>query len=180
VNINLTYPKKCSLLIVCFILFLVLAYKLSFSETIRNRNEIKQKETKILWLKEKEKEIPFLKAKMELIKKTYKEGDSTSVRDKLTAFISDFAENNGCVVTEIPIGSFYSNGAIVIETNSFTVKGEFKYLLKLQSEIEKEFKLFAKIMSVHFFSIKENQTKRKNLYLNIITQSFHEKNKSKK
>ena len=163
-----------------FTLFLIIAYQLSFSETLRNRYEIKEKETKISWLKEKEKEIPFLKSKIELVEKAYKEGDSSSVRDKLTAFISDFSENNDCIVTEIPISSSYSNGSINVETNSFTIKGRFNSLLKLQSEIEKEFKLSAKIMSAHFFSIKENQTKRKNLYLTVITQSFSETNKSKK
>jgi hypothetical protein len=165
---------------VCFALFLIIAYQLSFNETIRNRNEIKQKEAKIMWLKEKEKEIPFLKSKIELVEKAYKEGDSASVRDKLTAFISDFSEYNYCTVTEIPTSSTYSNGTLIVETNSFTIKGQFSSLLKLEAEIEKEFKLTAKIMSAHFFSIKENQTKRKNLYLTIITQSFSETTKSGK
>lgn len=179
-NIHLTYSKKCALVFGGFVLFLVIAYQLSFSETLKNRNEIEEKKIKIAWLKEKEKEIPFLKSKIDLVEKAYKESDSSSVRDKLTAFISDFSENNDCIVTEIPISSDYSNGNILVETNSFTIKGAFGQLLKLEAEIEKEFKLSAKIMSTHFFSVKENQTKRKNLYLTIITQSFSETLNQKK
>jgi hypothetical protein len=179
VNISLTYSNKCLLVLASFFIFLILAYNISFSETIKNRNEIHKKEVKLAWLKEKEKEIPFLKSKIELVEKAYKDGDSCFVRDKLTAFISDFSENNNCIVTEIPISSIYSNGTILIETNSFTIKGGFNQLLKLQSLIEKQFKLTAKIMSAHFFSIKENQTKHKSLYLTLVTQSFRETNKSK-
>lgn len=176
---NLTYSKKCLVVFSGFILFLLVAYQLSFSETLRNRNEIKEKEVKISWLKEKEREIPFLKSKMALVEKAYKEGDSSSVRDKLTAFISDFAENNNCIVTEIPFSASYKNGEVKVETNTFTVKGTFSSLLSLQYAVEKEFKFLARIMSVRFFSIKENQTKRKNLYLTIITQTFNETNERK-
>lgn len=175
---NLTYSKKCLLIFVSFILFLFFAYKLSFSETIRNRSEIGQKKEKIAWLKEKEKEIPLLKSKIELVKKTCRE-DSISVRDKLTAYISDYAENNNCTVTEIPVSSNYSNSSLNIETNTFTIKGNFSSLLNLESEIEQEFKLTAKIMSAHFFTVKDNQSKRKNLYLTIITQTFNETEKQK-
>lgn len=178
-NFTLTYPKKCYALLAGFFLFLVIAYQLSFSETLQNKHDINEKNSKISWLKEKEKEIPLIKSKMELVEKAYTEGDSSSVRDKLTAFISDFSENNNCTVTEIPISSLYTNGNVKIESNSFTIKGNFNSLLKLQYAIEQEFKFSAKIMSTRFFSIKENQTKRKNLYLTIITQSFSERNKTK-
>ncbi|HWY11619.1 MAG TPA: hypothetical protein VN026_09855 [Bacteroidia bacterium] len=176
---NLKYSKKCLIVFGGFALFLIIAYKLSFSETLKNRSEIKEKEGKISWLKEKEKEIPFLKSKMELIEKTCQKGDSSSVRVKLTEFISDYAENNNCLVTEIPFSSSYKNGTVNVETNSFTIKGTFNSLLRLQYTLGKEFKFIAKIMSARFFSLKENQTKRKNLYLTVITQSFSQTHETK-
>ncbi len=174
----MTYKKKCFLILSGFLFFLLVAYQITFSETLRNRSEIIEKETKIKWLKDKEKDIPFIKSKIELVEKTQSVRDSTSVRDKLTAFISDFSEYNNCTVTEIPVSSLYKSGNISIESNSFTIQGNFLSLLKLHKEIEEEFKFTAKVMSSRFFSVKENQTKRKNLYLTIITQSFSEINKS--
>src|SRR5437868_10737810 len=103
---KLTYPKKSMAIVFGFIVFMILAYKLSFAKTFEVKKEIGEKETKIAWLKEKEKEIPFLKSKMKLIEEAYS-SDSTSIRDKLTAFISDFAESNNCLVTEIPSYTAY-------------------------------------------------------------------------
>lgn len=170
---KLTYPKKGLAIIVGFVLFMVVAYKLSFEKTFELKNEIKQKETKIAWLKEKEKEIPFLKSKMQLIEEAYT-NDSTSIRDKLTAYISDFAESNNCLVTEIPSYTAYKSESINIQTNIFTIKGRFNDLLSLLMAVETKFKVTAKLMSARFFSVKDMQTKRKNLYLTLVTQSFNQ------
>lgn len=70
----------------------VLGYQLSFSDTFTLISEIKVKEEKLNWLKEKEKELPALKSKMAEFERAYSKGDSSAVRDKLTAYISDFAE----------------------------------------------------------------------------------------
>jgi hypothetical protein len=176
---KLTYSKKVFALGLGFAFFLILAYQFSFAETLETKSQIKSKEEKIAWLKEKEKDIPFLKAKMAEVEQAYNDNDSTSIRDKLTAYISDFAENNNCLVTEIPLSSEYKNAHLSVETNIFTVRGPFKELLKLEYELEGKFKLIAKIMSARFFSVKDMQTKRKNLYLTIVTQSFNEVNKTK-
>ena len=170
--VSLSYKKKCVSVFAVFVSFIILAYQLSFKETLQHRSEISLKQDKINNLRDKEKEIPFLRSKMNLIENAYKKNDSTAIRDKLTEFISGFAENNSCIVTEIPSSSSYVNGNLRIETNTFTIKGGFHSLLSLQYALEKEFKLLARIMSVRFYSIRENQTKRKNLYLTLITQSF--------
>lgn len=168
---NLTYPKKCLALIIGFGLFLFIFHKLAFSKTLQLKNEINGKEQKIEWLKEKEKDLPFLKSKMDLIEKAYN-NDTTSVRDKLTASISEFAEGNECTVTEIPSSSSYLKDNLLIQTNTFTIKGKFHDLLRLVYKMETEYNISAKIMSARFFSIKDFQSKRKFLYLTLITQSF--------
>jgi hypothetical protein len=61
-----------------------------------------------------------------------------------------------------------------VETNLFTIKGVFKDLLILEYQLEEEFKAITKIMSLRFFTTKDNQTKRKHLSLSLITQSFNE------
>jgi hypothetical protein len=171
---DLTYPKKCLALAAAFLLFLLAGYQFSFSKTMALRRENAGKEKKIAWLREKEKEIPFLRSKMALVEKVYASGDSASLRDKLTAFISDFAVNNRCTVTEIPRHNTFHNGDISAETNVFTVEGRFTDLLSLGHEVENRFGILARIMSARFFSAKDLQTKHKSLYLTLITQSFHQ------
>lgn len=172
---RLSYKQKCTLLLVILCLFMYLGYQFSFSDTFVLKNQIIEKEEKLIWLKEKEKELPLLKAKMAEFEKAYAKSDSSAVRDKLTAFISEFAEQNACLVTEIPTNSSFKNDNLKVQTNTFTVKGNFKDLLKLLNSLENDYKYIAKIMSAQFYSVKDLQAKKKNLYLTLITQSFEQK-----
>lgn len=175
---NLTYPKKIAIIFGGFVLFIILAYRFSFSKTIKLYKETKEKQEKLVWLKEKEKEIPMLQSQMTLLDKAYNSSDSSSIRDQLTAFISDYAEQNNCVVTEIPEKSFYSSSQLNIQTNKFVIKGSYKTLLQLMLNVETQYNYTAKVVSAKFHSIKDLQTKQTNLYLTLITQSFrqHEEN----
>lgn len=171
------YKQKSQLLLIGLILFLFIGYKFSFSDTFVLKDQITEKEQKLAWLKGKEKELPLLKAKMAEFEKAYSKSDSTSVRDKLTAYISDFAETNNCLVTEIPVNSSFKNDNLRVQTNTFTIKGNFNNLLSLLHKLENDYKYVAKIMSSKFFSIRDMHTKKKNLFLTIITQSFDQKTK---
>jgi hypothetical protein len=172
---KLDYKQKCYLLFGGLVLFFIIGYQFSFSDTFKLVSDIQAKVEKLHWLKEKEKELPVLKSKMAEFERAYSKGDSTAVRDKLTAYISDFAEKNNCLVTEIPLNSSFKNDKLNVQTNTFTVKGNFYNLLALLHKLENEYKYVSKIMSARFFSIKDLQTKRKNLYLTMITQSFEQK-----
>jgi hypothetical protein len=172
---KLSYKKKCYVLFGALALFLVAGYRFSFADTFRVMKEIKEKEAKLQWLKEKEKELPALKAKMIEFEKAYAKGDSTAVRDKLTAYISDFAEKNNCLVTEIPVNSSFKNDKLNVQTNTFTIKGNFYSLVSLLYKLEYDYKYVSKIMSAKFFTLKDLQTKKKNLYLTMITQTFEQK-----
>lgn len=174
-----TYKQKSMALVAGFLVFMCLAYQLSFKKTINLNGEISAKEQKLAWLKEKEKELPFLKSKMSLVESSYNR-DSLSIRDQLTSYISDFAENNSCLVTEIPYISVYKNNNLVVQTNQFTVKGSFNPLLQLIQQLESRFRSSAKLMSLHFSTIKDFQSKKKSLYLTLTTQSFSQNHGSEK
>lgn len=175
---NLTYSKKVYAIIGGFFLFMLIAYNLVFSKTFTLLKETKAKHEKLEWLKEKEKEIPLLQSQMALLDKAYNSSDSSSIRDQLTAFISDYAEESGCVVTEIPEKSFYSSSHLNIQTNKFVVRGNFRSLLELLNAVEKKYNYTAKVVSVKFYSVKDLQTKQTNLYLSLITQSFRQQDKT--
>ncbi|MCE3229883.1 MAG: hypothetical protein K0S32_4434 [Bacteroidetes bacterium] len=172
---KLDYKKKSLLLFGGFILFLFLGYRFSFSDTFVIKDQIKEKEEKLSWLKEKEKELPALKAKMTEFERAYSKSDSSAVRDKLTAYISEFAETNNCLVTEIPTNSSFKNDNLKVQTNTFTIKGNFHSLLSLLYKLENDYKYVAKIMSSKFYTVRDMQAKKKYLYLTIITQSFEQK-----
>lgn len=176
---KLTYPKKVFAIIGGFLLFLLIAYNVVFSKTFALIKETKAKKEKLEWLKEKEKEIPLLQSQMALLDKAYNSSDSSSIRDQLTAFISDYAEESGCTVTEIPEKSFYSSSHLNIQTNKFVVKGRFHSLLQLLNAVEKEYNFTAKVVSAKFYTVKDLQSKQTNLYLSLITQSFRQQEKNK-
>lgn len=171
---NLTYRKKVYTIVGGFVLFLLMAYQFAFSKTISLFKETKLKHKKLAWLKEKEKEIPVLQSQMALLNKAYNTSDSSSIRDQLTAFISDFAEQNNCVVTEIPKKSFYSSSQLNVQTNKFVIKGKYHQLLQLLNAVEINYNYTAKVVSVKYYSIKDIQAKHTNLYLSLITQSFRQ------
>lgn len=172
---KLSYTKRCYLLLAGLLFFFYAGYKFSFADTFVLKAEIAEKEQKLIWLKEKEKELPALKAKMAEFEKAYAKDDSLAVRDKLTAYISEFAEQNGCLVTEIPTNSSFKNDNLKVQTNTFIIKGNFNKLLTLLNTLETEHKYLAKIMSAQFYTITDMQARKKNLFLTIITQSFEQK-----
>lgn len=171
---GLNYNKKCYVLLGGLFLFFILGYQFSFSDTLQLKEDIAEKEKKLEWLKEKEKELPQLEAKLREFEASYSKADSLGVRDRLTAFISEFAEKNMCLVTEIPTNSSFMGDKLKVQTNTFTVKGVYKNLLKLLYALEYEKKYLAKVMSARFYTVKELQGKSKQLYLTIITQSFEQ------
>ncbi len=174
---RLNYKQKCYLLFGTLALFFLLGYRFSFSDTYALINDIDAKQEKLEWLKEKERELPVLRKKMAEFEKSYSKDDSIAVRDKLTAYISDFSENNYCLVTEIPLNSSFNNDNLNVQTNTFTIKGSFNSLLMLLYKLENDYKYVAKIMSARFYCLKDLQTKKKSLYLTVVTQSFEQKTK---
>ena len=169
---SLTYKKKCYLMFALLLAFFIVAYKFSFSQTLDNRKESSEKEKKIAFFKTREKEIPVLKKKLAHIEQLVKNSHAAPVRDRLTAFISAYAENNDCTVMEIPHAEFYKSAGNFIETNTFAIRGRFKTLLSLEHLLEKTFKSTARIMSVRYQALSNHRKKTKELYLTIITQSF--------
>ena len=161
-----------------FLVLLLVSYKLVFAKTFILMNENKDMSEKLSWLKDKEKELPKIQKQIVLLEKNFG-ADSMSIRDQLTAYISDFSTNNNCIVTEIPNKSFYVNTDLNVQTNKFIVRGDFKRLLMLLNKIETTYTYSAKIVSAKFYSQIDLQTKKTNLYLELITQSFNQSNSLK-
>lgn len=174
---GLTYTKKTYSLVVIFISIMIIGYTMIFSDTIELFSEVKQKQEKLNWLKEKEKEIPVLQSQMALLDKAYLANDSSSIRDQLTEHISDFAEKNNSIVTEIPKNEFYTHSQLNVQTNQFIIKGNYFNLLKLLRTLEIEYRYSAKVVSAKFYSVKDIQTKQTHLYLSLLTQTFQQQSK---
>ena len=171
---KLTYRRKTYLLLSGFVLFLLLGYRFSFADTFRLASSIQDKETKIKWLREKEKELPSLQKKVREFDLACVGNDSLSVRDQLTAHISAFAEEHDCLVTEIPTNSEYRRENLRVKTNTFTLKGNFADLSTLLYKLETDYRYLSKVVSARYYTVHDHQSRRKYLYLTIITQSFEQ------
>ena len=171
---QLSYSKKCLVLLAGFLVFTAGAWKLSFSKTLQLKQETDEKEKKISWLRKKEKDIPALEASMAKVEQLCQGPETVPLRDRLTAFISGFATSHGCTVTDIPAGLRFTEDQLYVETNLFTIEGRFSELLLLIHELEKTFGKTAGIASLRFYTTKQSPGKRKQLYLTLVTQSFHQ------
>lgn len=173
---GLTYTRRTYVIWGAFVLFLILGYRFSFSDSFALAADMKEKRQKLEWLKEKQKDLPALRQKMEEFGQVYSANDSLAVRDRLTAHISDFAEQNNCLVTYIPANTFYKDENLKVQTNTFTIRGRFADLLTLLNTLETDFRYISRVMSARFYLEQDYQSKRKNLYLTVVTQTFQKQN----
>lgn len=175
---ELSYEKKYYLLGAGIVLFFFFGYRLSFKDTISVYKDIQVKKERLKWLTEKEQEIPKIREKMKHVEMVYAKQDSVAIRDRLTAFISSYAEKNRCTVVEIPANTLFENQNMNVQTNIFTLKGRFIDLLPVVYQLETEFRFISKIMSVKFYVSKDLHSKKRVLFLTIFTQAFEQKTKN--
>ena len=83
------------------------------------------------------------------------------------------------MVAEIPEKALYSKTNLNVQTNKFVVRGNFNSLVTLLNMVERDYNYTAKVVSAKFYSTKDLQTKKTNLYLALVTQSFKQQEEKK-
>lgn len=169
---ELSYKKKKLLLAVCCIFVAAFGYEFLFSEIMYLNREVESKEEKIQWLSDKESELPLLKLKMQEFEKIYHTTDTSEIRAQLMAYIANYTETGNCILVSMPKPAVFAGSNLIVQTNSFTLTGDFKSLLQLLSQIEKHFQFLARIVSAKFYTQKTGTEKMPSLYLAVVTQSF--------
>ncbi len=170
---NLTYKKKYYLLLAFTALFAVLAYKWAFSKTITLYVQNRQLENRVKEADNAPARFSALRSKLSAINHVIETRQTDSVQgvhDFLLATLSRYCKENNTVLKSFPETSVYRQGDFEIETNSFTVQGDFISLLKLVYLLEQKERT-GKVSSVVFQSGKDNDLQRTVLTATVYLQT---------
>lgn len=173
---NLTYKQKNKLLIVAFVFVLFLLYTISIKRTVNNyfihSDNLKQLEeatlapTLVSQLKE---ELATINSKLG----TQRKGEGNN-SDRLIELVTNYCNENNAVLMEFPQMESAIKDDLVVETNKFTLSGNFQNLLKLVYLLEQEYKL-GKVASVNYKMVKNYKARE-----NILTATVYVQNIKKK
>lgn len=170
---NLTYKKKNKLLVLGALLLIAIIYLFGIKKTILAYQNYSQNDEQLTYaanaptmLMQIEKEILNINSKIG----TKKSGEQNN-SEKLIELVTHYCKTNNVVLREFPKLESAEQGDLVIETNRFTVAGNFISLLKLVYNLEQQNKL-GKIASVNYKTQKDFKTKEMILTATIYLQNI--------
>jgi hypothetical protein len=174
---NISFQRKYQLLLLVSGLLMLCIYQFAISKTVdlyRRNNELNAKLAEAVNTPQQVDAIhKRLKALDKLIpsRKTDSVG---SVHDTLLSVLSQYCKENSVLLKSFPETSTYEEGSFEIETNSFTLQGNFIPLLRLVYLLEQKERI-GKISSLNFQSAKDYDSKRTVLPLTVYLQTVKNK-----
>jgi hypothetical protein len=97
--------------------------------------------------------------------------DSSNVQQTILGLVTNYCQKNNVVLREFPSSITQQENDITIETNYFSVEGDFLRLLQLVNSLEQHSEI-GKITSTHFKSKKNIKTKSVELTMTVYVQNF--------
>jgi hypothetical protein len=169
---NLTYKKKNQLLLVGAILFLFIAYYLAFGRTISLYRECSTMEDQLLSLSDAPNQSAILQAKLTQLDQTLggRQLADTNTQQALLNVVSNYCKSNDALLREFPKAVSKQENEYIVETNVFTVEGNFMKLLQLVYLLEQKERI-GKLASVLFQSKQDARTKVLALTATIYVQN---------
>jgi hypothetical protein len=169
---RLTYKTKINLLLAGGAIALWMFFSMFVSDTFFLLSEQSRLTDSLSVLDNAPQELNLLNIKLKRLEKkagvTTKK-DSRSVQQYLMEIVTQYSNNNNCIVRSIPSISLYKEKDIVVETHIFSLDGTFNNLLKLVYQLEQKYQA-GKISSVLFRSDLDNKSKRKYLQATVYIQ----------
>lgn len=174
---NLTYKKKNRLLAAALVLFAWVIYSYAISDTVAAWKACSEMEERTAKAAGAPVQNAVLRKQLEEMDRligsgAYAGGD---VQQALLGIASAWCQEKGVLLREFPQTIFSEEKDLRIETNVFTVEGDFKKLLGLVYELEQKQKV-GKLASVNFQMRKDPKTKTKNLTVTIYVQNVKKLN----
>lgn len=170
---NLTYKKKNQLLIIGAILSFFLIYNLGIKKTILAHDTYEEAQSKIVIASNAP--VMVTKLEKELSQIDLKIGSqNNNVIDPaqgLLGLITDYCQSNNIVLREFPASVETEQKNLVIETNQFTVEGNFSKLINLVYILEQKKKL-GKVSSVHYQFKKDQKSRELVLTATVYIQNI--------
>jgi len=169
---NLTYRKKNKWLVVGLILFAFFSYKMAFQNTISVYSDVQKLEAQLRLAQDAPQKVNQLRQQMMSIDHvlgTSQRAD-TNVQQQLLGIVTDYCQKRDVVLREFPKTIQKTQEDYLVETNIFTVEGDFIKLLELVYLLEQKSRI-GKIASVNFLSKKDFKTKSLALTATIYLQN---------
>lgn len=172
---DITYKKKFFGIVVLFILLSAGLYKKTYKSIIAINSQLKDLNSKSMLTENSVFDISNLKEEIKVLDNFIGSDNirPEQVQQELLTFISD-QEFKADLVDIANIHSS-KDGEFNVYTNQIELEGDYKSLLTLLYELEKNFKK-SKIVNTSFYTLKDYRRNRKKLYLKIIFQNYEKSN----
>jgi len=168
-----TYREKLMLSIAGFLFLSILAYKQSIKGTLVIYKECERLESELSMQNEIEDQINFYQNALQNqnmfagIKNT----DDRLLQKVLLDEIAAYCKGKPIELSNYKVPHLYGEEKFSVNTQIFTVKGDYQSLLKLIYYLERNFDL-SRISSVSFYRQKDRKTGKNNLYATIYLQKI--------
>jgi hypothetical protein len=170
---HLTYQRKLYLLLGGFVLFFLIAYRLSIKPTLDLKDNCQTAEEQLILAEGSSQKIQYLKKRLLELDQTIGTNISEGIdfQDLLLEEVSAYCKKHQLVFRDMQQTYKYQKGNYQIETNIFAVEGSFKPLLKLIYNLETNYNT-GQIISIHFESKKDLKTKKRRLFVHVYYQNI--------
>ena len=170
---NLTYKRKNLYLGVGALLFTVIAYMTTISNTVKLYQDNKRLEAKINKAENAPESIADLRRSLEGLngKLNHYLIDTTKEQEHTLEVVSEYCHKHRLVVRELPKRKVVAENDFTIITSELKIEGSYINLLQLLHELEYSQKL-GRISSVSWKSYIDPKTKRTILYMTLYLQNI--------
>jgi len=173
---TISYQKKNKLLLIVIGLAVVLIYFLSIKKTIttylsysENFKQLELASNAPLMAGQMDKELLEINSKL-----GSQNVDGPNYSEKLLELVTRYCQDNNIVLREFPEINTAEKDDLLIETNRFTISGNYSALLKLVYILEQKNKL-GKIAAVNYKTQKDFKTKETVLTATVYLQNIKKK-----
>lgn len=159
-----TYKQKVLLLSVGSVLFLVLAWYLSFSKTFTEYRKMTIVKERLQQAERVEQEIAQLQSSLAAYKK-----DSLVQQfsqERLFELVTEWCQEHDLIVQAMPEAKFVEQDGYRIYTNELHLKGAYVQIVELMYALERTFKI-GQLVHGDFSLVKNRDTKRLELLANL-------------
>ena len=172
----MTYKGKFRWLIIGSVLFLFIAYHLSIKKTLTLMHDNTVKSERLSIVNNAPQRIAKLKGTLNMLNKQIGTNINEDIdyQEMLLEYISNYCKEKNLVLSSMGETHSYQNGDYLVQTNVFTIEGQFVKLLKLIYFLEENNKS-GKIIGLDFFSKEDFIQKKRRLFVTLYFQNIKQK-----
>ncbi|MCK6649293.1 MAG: hypothetical protein L6Q66_06540 [Bacteroidia bacterium] len=168
---NLSYKQKNKLLLVAGTLLVMGTYVFGIKKTLITYNDYKSNMEKLTLAENAPVMLQKVKEELDQMNAKLGQNDSRSKSEVLIEFVTRYCEENGAVLKEFPKVAESMKDDLLIESNVFTVAGDFNTLLSLIYQLEQKVNV-GKVVSVNYQVQKDLKTKEPILIAKVFVQNI--------